>query len=245
MDLPQHAIENLPILYKTIDKYWDSLQEKYYLAAQIQKETCQTLKSPTCWTEKAELKTYNSKGCLIEYGFGFGQTTITRSTKTCNIRYNNFDYIKSLNSDLKDWSFQDRYNKQYQMTAFVSYDKILYTNWNGKAINGDNQIAFMLSSYNGGSYGLAQDIEYCKSIENCNPKIWWGNVERYSLKSKSNSNYKNSPFSINRQYVSDIMKNISPKYKEYQKNLTKTDSNVIKEQNNKSIWTLLFQKLWP
>lgn len=215
MDLPPLAKENLPILYKTVEKYWKELKTPYYIGSQIEQETCINLKSKSCWSPKAELKTYNKNGCLIENGFGFGQITIVRD-KTCKIKFDNFKYIKSLHKDLSNWDITDKYNKYNQMSGLVLYDKVLYTQWNNKTLDNKNQLAFMFSSYNGGYFGLQQDVQLCKTIKTCNPKIWFDNVEKYSYKQKSNSVYKKSFFQINREYVNNIMNIRFKKYQEYE-----------------------------
>ena len=46
-------------------------------------------------------------------------------------------------------------------------------------------LAFTLSAYNGGPGWIKRDQELCREAENCDPDLWWGNVELYTPRSKA------------------------------------------------------------
>jgi len=171
-----------------------------YIFAQIEQETCISLRHKKCWSPYAELKTKR------EYGFGFGQITITK-------RYNNFIYFKKLfRKYLYKWNWKDRYNPYYQSLTLILYDKYLFRKVYNLANDNYNRFCFMLSSYNGGFGWLLKDILYCKRIKSCNPKIWFNNVEKYSIRRKYKIYKRLTSFDINRIYVKNIMKK---RYKKY------------------------------
>jgi len=172
-----------------------------YIFAQIEQETCISLRHRKCWSPYAELKTKR------EYGFGLGQITITK-------RFNNFKNFKKLfPSHLKQWKWEDRYNPKYQSLALVLYDKFLFRKVYRFSDNDYDRFCFMLSSYNGGLGWLIKDRAYCKRIKSCNPKRWFGHVEKYSIRKRYKLYGRKTSFDINREYVRNIMK---IRYRRYQ-----------------------------
>lgn len=168
------------------------IKDPSVIAGQIEQETCYSLKSKKCQNPKTEVDNEH------EYGFGLGQITITK-------KYNVFNELKFRFSELKDWDQDDRYNPKYQLLALFLYDKQLYKNLSKYALNWYENMAFMLASYNGGIGGFLRDLEICKNKCNCNHRIQFDNIEKYSYKSKSPTVYKKSFFEINREYVRNIL----------------------------------------
>jgi hypothetical protein len=200
--IPLLAITYLPILHDEQVKYWPTAPSISYLAAQIEQETCVSLKSSGCWNPKTELKTDR------EYGFGLSQITVTS-------KFNNFLEAKKWDKALADWQWEDRYNPHYQTRALVVYMRNLNNQVNG-AYDINNQYAFALSAYNGGMGGVIKDRSLCKMTSGCDSRLWWGNVENTSLKAKTTvKGYGQSFFQINRGYVANIMKVRYKKYDEY------------------------------
>lgn len=191
-NIPKNAIEYLPLLNKVIDETWPDLSMRSLTASQVEQETCISLTHSKCWNPKAELKTSR------EYGFGFGQITITD-------KFNNFEEIKKMDKSLIDWKWEDRYNPYRQLKALIVYDKFIYNKVIGAHSDYD-RLAFTLAAYNGGLGGLTQDRQLCKLQNNCDSSKWFSNVEKTSNKSKvKSSGYGKSFFEINREYVSNIL----------------------------------------
>jgi hypothetical protein len=200
--IPLLAITYLPILHEEQIKQWPTAPSISYLAAQIEQETCVSLKSSGCWNPRTELKTDR------EYGFGLSQITVTS-------KFNNFLEAKKWDKALADWQWEDRYNPHYQTRALVVYMRNLNNQVNG-AYDINNQYAFALSAYNGGMGGVIKDRSLCKMTTGCDSSLWWGNVENTSLKAKIAVNgYGQSFFQINRGYVVNIMNVRYKKYDEY------------------------------
>lgn len=201
-EIPERAKVYLPVLKGIVDKDWYSLYKKYILAGQIEQETCITLRHKNCWNPKAELKT------IREYGFGFGQLTVTK-------KFDTFKEVKGYNKELQNWKWENRFDPYFQLKAFVAKDKFTYGVF--KYIkDADERLAMTLAAYNGGIGGVLNDRKVCTRIIGCDKDKWFNNVEKYSTKSKVvTSGYGKSFFQINREYVRNIFFKRSFKYIKY------------------------------
>lgn len=186
----QRAEPYMPSLKATIDKYWTSMEYPPTVAAQIEKESL--------WNPKAELCV--PKGtCAREYGFGFGQLTITP-------RFNVFEEIKALHPDLRQWKYADRFDTTKQMTAIVVKDRLHFKQCLNIMLPGVDTYACGFSAYNGGYGGVTADRRLCANTSGCDPRKWFGNVERVSLKAKTaQAGYGQSFFEVNRGYVKALI----------------------------------------
>lgn len=203
--VPPAATKNLPILAQHIRSKWPQYKFPHFIAAQIEQETCISLKSSKCWTSRAELKTKR------EYGFSFGQFTIAYNADGSE-RFNAFEDVKKLDRDLRGWDFKDRYDENYGLMAVVVRDRSEHGYVTGAATELD-QAAFAFSAYNGGRGSVLKDRRFCKTQPGCDPNRWFGNVEKYSYKPRTvTKGYGKSFFEINREYVSNILRVRSVKY---------------------------------
>ena len=180
----------LPVLEEEIKEYWEGDPLKSIFAAQVQQETCPSLRSKKCFSPYAELKTDR------EYGFGLGQITVTS-------RFDNFKEARKLHPSMKDWTWENRYNAEFQLRTLVLMDFSNYSKFDW-AENDLDRMAFALAGYNGGVGGVLSDRTVCRSTPGCNPNLWFGNVEFTSKKAKlPASGYGQSFFQINRSYVAN------------------------------------------
>jgi membrane-bound lytic murein transglycosylase MltF len=125
---------------------------------------------------------------------------------------NNFKYAKTLDKSLADWKWEDRYNVKYQMRTMIVMDRVAYNQMTFAKTDYERQ-AFMFSAYNGGAGGVFKDRALCRSTPGCDQNVWFGNVEKYSFKSKvAVQGYGKSFFEINRDYVKMIMTSRWQKY---------------------------------
>lgn len=192
VDLPPNALLHLPVLIQEYKGKWPTAPIPTAFAGQVEQETCISMKHKKCWSPYAELKTDR------EYGFGLGQITVTKS-------FDNFKEAKKLDSSLKDWQWENRYNAQYQLRTLVLMDKFNYGKFTWAA-NEDERMAFSLAAYNGGIGGVLSDRRVCGTVHSCDGSRWFGHVEHTSKKAKKPvSGYGKSFFEINREYVYNIL----------------------------------------
>lgn len=202
---PALALTYLPLLLATQQQIWPNAPIPSFLAAQVEQESCISLTHSKCWNPRAELKTSR------EYGFGIGQIT-TAYNADGSVRFNKFEELKTAHSSLSNWEWENRYDVSYQFKALVEMDKAIFNRIKGSSTVVD-QLAFTLSAYNGGESGLMQDRTLCRNTTGCDPSLWYGNVEKHSLKSKVKwDGYGKSPFEINREYVKNILEVRRAKY---------------------------------
>lgn len=205
MDFSPAVVERieqyLPILKQEYVYVWKSPVEKSIIfAGLVEQETCITLKHSKCWNPYAELKTSR------EYGFGLGQLTVTP-------KYDNFKEATKLHPSLKNWQFSDRYNATYQLRTMLFMNKNVYDRLNTVTSEKD-RYAMMFSAYNGGYGGLISDRKICDRTPGCDRNLWFGHVEKTSLKAKTKvQGYGKSFFEINRAYPKNILEIRAPRYK--------------------------------
>lgn len=198
-DLPPNAVTYLPALKAEQQKFWGDMSMPSALGAQVEQETCISLKSRSCWSPHAELKTSR------EYGFGLGQITITKD-------FDNFKGAQRLDMSLRDWAFADRYDPARQLRTLILMDLVEYRYIVNTRTEND-RLAMMFSSYNGGRGGLIKERQMCRGTVGCDSATWWGNVERTSNKSRVKvGGYGQSFFDINREYPRNILGLRRPKY---------------------------------
>ncbi|HQT03430.1 MAG: hypothetical protein M1572_01925 [Gammaproteobacteria bacterium] len=192
--IPVNANHYLPLLKQEQLHYWPGHHHPSLLAGQVEKESCVTLKSKKCWSPTAELKTSR------EWGVGLSQFTKTAT-------FDAIEEIKAKHPQINwgNWGFNTNpYQAQYQLRALVVYMRDISTQIkNTHSIDDNYRMA--LSAYNGGLGGLRKDRLKCSMTPNCNPAIWYGHVERTSIKSKKPiKGYGQSFFDINRGYIRQV-----------------------------------------
>lgn len=204
--VPPQALEHLPTLVRAQRDLWpDAPRPQAFLAAQVEQESCITLKHSKCWNPRVELKTKR------EYGFGLGQTT-TAYNADGSVRFNKWAELRTRCPSLRGWTWENRFDPAFQLTALVEMDKSLYRLWPDAASTRD-RLGFTLSAYNGGEGHVRRDRLLCRNTDGCDPARWWGHVEHHSVKSRVPfKGYGKSPFQINREYPENIMGFRLPKY---------------------------------
>lgn len=207
-EVPKAALQFLPDLVSTQRTIWPTAPLPSFLAAQVEQESCITLTHSKCWNPRAELKTSR------ENGIGLGQ--FTRAFRTDgSIRFDKISELAAAHESLRGWSWAKRYDPHYQLTAIVEMNKAIYGRQKGAASERD-RLSFSLSAYNGGEGGVLQDRRLCANTKGCDPAKWSGNVATTSLKSKApHPGYKQSFFTINREYVRNILDVRRAKYEPY------------------------------
>lgn len=207
-DVPARANQYLPTLVDAQRSIWPDAPMPSFLAAQVEQESCITLKHSKCWNPTAQLKTSR------EWGRGLGQVT-TAYNADGSIRFDKQAELRAQFPSLRGWTTAKWADANYQLTAIVEMDKSIYARQRNAATTRD-QLSFTLSAYNGGEGGVLQDRRLCSNTKGCDPSRWAGHVERTSLKSRvPKKGYGKSFFEINREYVTNILDVRRPKYEPY------------------------------
>lgn len=203
---PAAAGPLLPVLKEEQVRLWPDLTMASVLGAQVEQETCPSIKSRQCWSPKAQLRTSR------EQGVGLGQ--FTRAFRADG--GTRFDALAELKAaypqELASLSWQQPYDARLQLRALVLKDRQGFMVVQGAATQAD-RLAMALSAYNGGLGGLASDRRACAGTPGCDPGRWFGHVERTSLKAKTAvPGYGVSFFQVNRDYVRNVMVVRRPRY---------------------------------
>jgi hypothetical protein len=112
---------------------------------------------------------------------------------------------KAFPKELAEMSWEKPYDPTLQLRGLVLKDKQGFSLIQGASTDLD-RLAMSFAAYNGGSGGLNSDRRACAGTKNCNPGIWFGHVEKTSLKAKTAVHgYGKSFFEINREYVANIL----------------------------------------
>lgn len=200
-ELPPGAIKHLPTLRAEQRALWPDMPLPSALAAQVEQESCISLKHPRCWDPRSQLKTSR------EQGVGFGQ--ITRAWRADgSLRFDSLAELRSqFPRELGAWSWDSPtlYDPAFQLRAMILMD---LRNWH--AVRGtateDDRLRMTLASYNGGLRGLANDRALCGGTPGCDSSRWVGHVEATCTKSQTAvAGYRLSWCQINREYPALIL----------------------------------------
>lgn len=101
------------------------------------------------------------------------------------------------------------------MRAVVLKSRDNYTYYVKYSANNLEALAFADAAYNGGVGGLDSERRACKLSKSCDHTKWFGNVERFCLKSKTALYGQRSACDINRYHVQDVLLIRTNKYTNY------------------------------
>lgn len=194
-------------LYKEVNRLMPDFLIPSYFGSLIEHESCISLTHSRCWNPASELKTKR------EQGIGFGQ--ITRAwNENGSLRFDVLsDLLKKYPNELKGLNWDNMKTKpDSQIRAMLLLWRSNYNLFKNKGIDLWNMIAFSDSAYNGGYGHVTKDMQLCKMKPNCNQFEWFGNVEKYSVKSTKALYGNRSAYDINRHHVKDVLYTRLPKY---------------------------------
>lgn len=206
--VPARALTYLPTLIDLQAEIWPDAPMPSFLAAQVEQESCISLKHSKCWNPNVQLKTSR------EWGRGLGQVT-TAYRADGSVRFDRQAELRAQFPRLRNWTTDKWAEPRYQLTAIVEMDRMIYNRVRDSATPRD-RLGFTLSAYNGGEGGVLQDRRLCANTAGCDSSRWDGHVEKYSLKTRiPTPGYRQSFFAINREYVSNVIEVRRPKYKSF------------------------------
>lgn len=206
--LPPGAVKYLPTLRAEQMRLWPNHPAPSVLAALIEQETCPSLKHAQCWSPTARLKTSREEGA------GFGQLTRAYDS-TGALRFDTLDTVRQLDPSLAPLTWSTIYSSpDLQLRAVVAMNRSCYARVSSLGIGStEARLAFCDAAYNGGYGGMQSERRACHMAADCDAGQWFGNVERYCLKSKTKwQGYGASACDINRTHVRNVMQVRRAKY---------------------------------
>ena len=196
--VPANARLLAPLVVQEIDAHWPAVPRRSYIGALIEKESCVTLKSRTCWTTAARLKTSREEGA------GLGQTTRAWSN-TGVLRFDALTEVRSMApAELQEMNWDTVYLRaDLGVRAVLVKLRDCHARFERLKVPGEMaRLAFCDAAYNGGLGDVQQERKLCALTKGCDPDQWFGHVELHSNKSRTAwQGYGASAYDINRAHV--------------------------------------------
>ena len=204
-----NAVKLIPLINDEQDRLMPDTVEPAYVIALAEHESCITLKHSRCLNSLSRLKSQREEGA------GFFQLTRAYDING-KLRFDKLAELRQQYRDeLRELSWGNVYDRpDLQIKAAVLMIKDL--NKGFYAIqNPFVRFHFVDAAYNGGKGGVDKERRACGLAKNCDPQFWFGNVDRYCLKSKKPLYGGRSACDINRHHVKDVFETRLPKYRDY------------------------------
>lgn len=207
--IPPQAFQYFETIKLETNNFMPELEQVNYIPGLIEHESCISLKHSKCWNPKSQLKSQR------EEGGGLGQ--LTRAYKgDGSIRFDSLeDMAKRYKLELKELSWNNLYTRpDLQIRAIV-----LMTRGNYRSLyeikDASERLKMTDIAYNGGLGGLQKERRVCGLAKDCDPNIWFDNVEKFCLKSKKPLYGGRNACDINRHHAEDVFHTRMPKYEKH------------------------------
>lgn len=138
---------------------------------------------------------------------------ITRTWRNGRIRFDSLADMRGRYEGLREWSWDNVYERaDLQLRAIVLMSKANYDALFARVGDAQQALYFADAAYNGGLGGVNNDRRACAMRSDCNPREWFGNVERTCTKSRAALYGRRSACDINREHVVNVFRVRSKKY---------------------------------
>ena len=198
--IPPQAIQYIPIIKEETKLVFPKFPYVFYFGALIEHESCITLTHKKCWNPSSQLKTKR------ELGVGLGQLTKAYRDDG-SVRFDTLsDLVKNNNRYLKELTWNNIIDRpDLQIRAIIILYKDSYDNIALIKVPGVQRLAMADSAYNGGIRDVIRSRTVCGLSKDCDPNIWFNNVENYNVKSKKILYGNRSARDINNHHVRDVI----------------------------------------
>jgi hypothetical protein len=206
--IPDRAHQHLPTLTAQVKDVWPQFYAPHYFAALIEHESCISLKHSRCWSPTSQLKSAREEGA------GLGQ--LTRAFHADGrVRFDALEDSKRLDpKGLNELRWENVYQRpDLQMRVLVLMTRQAWNRLVPLIPDQEPRLAMTDAAYNGGLGGVMNERRACGLRQNCNPNLWFANVENVCLKSTKPLYGGRSACDINRHHVHDVLHNRMPKYR--------------------------------
>lgn len=207
--IPINAHKLLPLVREEALRLMPELPYQHYFGALIEHESCIGLKHSRCWSPTSELRSKR------ELGIGLAQITKAYNPDG-SIRFDSLDDLRKRHHvELKEMSWETvKFRPDLQIRGLILMTR---DNWKGfwQVPDLEARGHFSDAAYNGGKRGVDKERLQCGLTKGCDPKLWFGNVEKICLKSTKPLYSGRSACDINRHHVHDVFDNRMPKYEKF------------------------------
>ena len=206
--IPENCRKISPVVLKENKTYMGFYKSPWYFGALIEHESCLSLTHKRCCSQNSTLDTKR------EFGAGVGMITKAYNADG-SVR---FDALKDLRAryfqELKELSWSNVLQRlDLQIRAVILLSKSNYSRFS--FAKGELERTRMMdSAYNGGANSVIKAATACGMAKDCDPGIWFKNVESYISKSRKPLYAGRSALDINLEHVVDVT---VTRYKKYEK----------------------------
>lgn len=211
--IPEKAYGLLAPIKQETEKYAPEIGKPEYFAALFEHESCLHLKHSRCMSATSEYTRRDKvTGILVEQGVGLSM--ITRAWRPNGVL--RFDTLQGLKSKYRTALGELSWDNIKQRPDLQVRMGILLTMENYRALSGVKDPLERLymtdAAYNGGIKDLRQERTLCGLKPNCDPQLWFGNVEKIIYKGTAKIHNGRSSYEVNRHHVKDVLHTRMPKY---------------------------------
>lgn len=177
-----------------------------YIGSLIEVESCISLKHRRCWDPTSELLTKREQGT--------GLTQITRAFRADgSVR---FDTLADLRAKYREHLGELSWDNIKTQPGLQIRAGMLLISENYRSLHyiadPTERLRMSDSAYNRGIGNLIKDRRACGLAKDCNPQIWFGNVEKYCVGPNAVLYGNRTACQINRHHVLDATVIRLPKY---------------------------------
>lgn len=204
--IPAQAHTYAPMLQTEQVRFWATHPAPEMLAGLVEQESCLSLTHSRCWNPASRLKTAREEGA------GMGQ--ITRAyRKDGSERFDALAEMRSAHRELADLTWTNVYTSpalQLRAVVFKVRD-----DFKALVMISDPRLRldFVDGSYNAGRGRIADRRRACGLKRDCDPQVWFGNVERVCLTGVNPLYGKRTACDIVQEHVQMVSRVRSAKYR--------------------------------
>ncbi len=207
--IPVKAFTYLPTVKTEATRIMPQFDTPWYFGSLVEHESCISLKHSRCWSPTSQLLSKRERGA------GLSMLTIAYNTDG-STRFDSLTDLRRANMlELKELSWSNILERpDLQIRSLVLMTRSNYNIFH--EVNSKLQrLAMTDQAYNAGAGRVKKNRLKCSLEKDCDPNIWFGNVENYCTASTKPLYAGRSACDIAKEHVTDVLLTRMPKYKPY------------------------------